>query len=168
MKDLLPKIYVSLEDTIQSKISSFTPPAIQWDQFCTLASEAQFQDEEQLLRAVNFLSDLGSLVFFEDEKTHERLIILNPQWLTGRFQLVIQRERERERARESKRERARECVYGSDIDVLGFRNVCVCHYDKAYHGQERSIASSKSGPDLASPTIPRIVASPIDCALATV
>ena len=85
MKDLLPKIYVSLEDTIQSKISSFTPPAIQWDEFCTLASEAQFQDEEQLLRAIHFLNDLGSLVFFEDEKTHERLIILNPQWLTGAF-----------------------------------------------------------------------------------
>ena len=54
-----------------------------------LASNANFKDEEQLLRATHFLNDLGSLVFFENDKTYERLIVLDPQWLTSMFASVI-------------------------------------------------------------------------------
>ena len=43
----------------------------------------------QLLRATNFLSDLGSIVFFEDQHSKERLVIIDPQWLTNMFASVI-------------------------------------------------------------------------------
>ena len=65
------------------------PPAVRWDKFVSLAATMNFKDEDQLLRATRFLNDLGSLVFFEDEKSNDRLIVLDPQWLTAMFASVI-------------------------------------------------------------------------------
>jgi len=85
----MPKIYQSLEDLLFDKKESLSPPALDWNSFVQLASEVNFKDEDQLLRATNFLNDLGSLVFFEDDKTLERLVVLDPQWLTSMFASVI-------------------------------------------------------------------------------
>lgn len=89
MKLELPKIYLNLEDQVLASKETENPPAISWNSFMELASNANFKDEEQLLRATHFLNDLGSLVFFENDKTYERLIVLDPQWLTSMFASVI-------------------------------------------------------------------------------
>lgn len=89
IKELMPKIYLNLEDVIEENKLSLNPPAISWFAFTKMAAEANFKDEEQLFRATQFLNDLGSLVFFEDDKTRERLIVLDPQWLTSMFASVI-------------------------------------------------------------------------------
>ena len=85
----LPKIYLNLEEQILQLKDKENPPAISWAAFTKFASNVSFKDEEQLLRATNFLHDLGSLVLFENDQTLERLIVLDPQWLTKMFASVI-------------------------------------------------------------------------------
>ena len=89
IQDPMPKIYQALEDLVLSVKDQENPPAVNWNRFVEIASAKNFKDEEQLLRATHFLNDLGSLVFFEDEATQQRLIVLDPQWLTAMFASVI-------------------------------------------------------------------------------
>ena len=89
IQEKLPRIYQSLEDLVLEVKDKENPPAVNWEKFTSLASTVNFKDEDQLLRATHFLNDLGSLVFFEDDVTGERLIVLDPQWLTAMFASVI-------------------------------------------------------------------------------
>ena len=91
IKVALPKIYQNLEDLIFEIKDKENPPAIDWERFKNLASKVNFKDDDQLLRATNFLNDLGSLVFFESDShlPSDRLIVLDPQWLTAMFASII-------------------------------------------------------------------------------
>lgn len=87
--DKLPRIYQNLEDLIFKEKDLCTPPAITWDQFAHMASKVNFKDEEHLMRATEFLNNLGSLVFFGDITSKDGLVVLDPQWLTSMFASII-------------------------------------------------------------------------------
>jgi tRNA U34 5-carboxymethylaminomethyl modifying GTPase MnmE/TrmE len=86
MGEQIPKIYLELEKTSEKKKTELAgqkkPPTVTYDEMRAIAlAIPRLDDEEELNRAIEFLHELGSLVYFKKPGLSD-IVILDPRWLT--------------------------------------------------------------------------------------
>ena len=92
MGEPLPTLYLTLEQAVAAERKR-VPPVMTWEEFKKLGVGCGVLREEELLRAVQLLHEMGSLFFFKpvDKAKFARLtlVVLDPQWLTKVMAQVI-------------------------------------------------------------------------------
>lgn len=85
MGEPLPTLYMALEAAVISERKRI-PPVMTWDEFQRLGISCGLLREEELLRAVVLLHEMGSLFFFKPlakvSFSSLAMVVLDPQWLT--------------------------------------------------------------------------------------
>eukprot|EP01132_Coremiostelium_polycephalum_P004881 gene4881-6087_t len=86
INETVPSIYVTLENSLQEESRKRQPPIVSWDEYQSIAKLSNFTSTDKLVRATNSLTRNGSIMWFDDEKSSLRdIVILNPQWLSDCF-----------------------------------------------------------------------------------
>jgi hypothetical protein len=92
MGEPLPTLYLTLEAAVIAERKR-VPPVLGWEEFQKLGTSCGLLREDELLRAVVLLHEMGSLFFFKpaDKSTFVKnsLVVLDPQWLTKVMSQVI-------------------------------------------------------------------------------
>lgn len=101
MGEDIPVTWISLEDRVhwyrqlrkekmgKTMENAAAPPLIKWQEWKTLAMAAGIPDSN-VLAATQYLTDLGEIVYFNDEKSGlNEIVILDPQWLTTVLATVV-------------------------------------------------------------------------------
>jgi len=96
MGEQIPKSYLDLENLVfrkrQELLAEKKPPTMRFEQFRKMAMESvsRLDDEEVVVRAMQFLHELGSMVYFNETKTGlNDTVILDPHWLTEVMATVV-------------------------------------------------------------------------------
>eukprot|EP01087_Luapelamoeba_hula_P012480 TRINITY_DN3484_c0_g1_i2.p1 TRINITY_DN3484_c0_g1~~TRINITY_DN3484_c0_g1_i2.p1 ORF type:complete len:2043 (+),score=287.04 TRINITY_DN3484_c0_g1_i2:206-6334(+) len=96
MGEQIPKSYLELEQLVAKKRQEMSdekkPPTMKYEQMRTMAIESvsRLEDEETLVRALQFLHELGSVVYFSDPRSGlSDIVILDPNWLTEMMATVV-------------------------------------------------------------------------------
>ncbi|KAL6057002.1 Myotubularin-like phosphatase domain [Balamuthia mandrillaris] len=96
MGEQIPVSYLELEKVaFRMKVErqkNRQPPTISWPDFReeVFKNVSGLTNDEELIRAAEFLHELGSLVYFHDVKTGlSDIVILDPQWLTEVMATVV-------------------------------------------------------------------------------
>ncbi len=88
----LPTLYLTLEAAVAAERKRM-PPVMSWDEFQKLGTSCGVLREDELLRAVALLHEMGSLFFYRpaDKSTVAKntMVVLDPQWLTKVMAQVI-------------------------------------------------------------------------------
>lgn len=89
MGEELPQSYLLLEELVEKERLKRSPPTIAWDEYALLAKSCNIRSEESLKRATRFLHETGSLIYFEEEESLNKIVILDPQYLTKFMSSII-------------------------------------------------------------------------------
>jgi hypothetical protein len=85
----IPGSFLVLEQLVIEERQKSLQPVLSWSGFRTLATSCSIKDEETVLRAAEFLNQMGAIVHFtEDPELHD-LVVLDPQWLSDVFCTLI-------------------------------------------------------------------------------
>jgi leucine-rich repeat kinase 2 len=87
MGEQIPSAYISFEDKIK-ECRRENKSLIDYYDLTLLAHEAGIFEPTEVLDAIRFLSDLGSLQYFEDNFLKNRVVI-NPQWIIDVITCII-------------------------------------------------------------------------------
>ncbi len=89
----VPPAFVVFEQKLFALRLAVNPPLIKWSQFEGLANHSGISKREDLILLAGYLQDLGSILFFENEKKDEKdkekkqtlemddMVILDMRWL---------------------------------------------------------------------------------------
>jgi small GTP-binding protein len=89
MGEQLPQSYRLLEELVEGERKKRVPPTISWNEFAQLAASCNIREEASLKRATRFLHETGTLIYFEEEETLNKMVILDPQYLTKFMSSII-------------------------------------------------------------------------------
>jgi serine/threonine protein kinase len=92
MGEQIPRSYLELEALVirkrQENATSKKPPVLSFEEFRSMVGSLCLLTEEELLRATEFLHELGSLVHFKQPGL-SNFVILDPHWLTEVMATVV-------------------------------------------------------------------------------
>ncbi|XP_077989757.1 uncharacterized protein LOC144444214 [Glandiceps talaboti] len=86
MGERIPQVWLNFEKAIISKRRSTS--VLSWNDICKMASDAAIYDQTEVVQAVQFLHDLGSLQHFDNEYLKDKVVI-NPQWIVDVMACVV-------------------------------------------------------------------------------
>jgi hypothetical protein len=88
MGEKVPEVWLNFERAI--KAESATESLITFDRLCEVAAAAAgITERQEIMQAVRFLDDLGSLEYFENESELRDRVIINPQWIVDAFACLV-------------------------------------------------------------------------------
>lgn len=82
MGETLPTTVLALEKKIIKEAESTVPPVIDRQKLVTLCHSCNITDEREIQRAARALSDLGSIVTFDNDPNLFDTFVISPKWLT--------------------------------------------------------------------------------------
>ncbi|CAF3639029.1 unnamed protein product [Rotaria socialis] len=84
MDELIPKVWLSFE----TLIPGCNEDILQYNQVADIAHNAGIFDAGEVLQAVQFLHDLGSLQYFSSEHL-KNYVVINPQWIINVMACIV-------------------------------------------------------------------------------
>jgi hypothetical protein len=86
----VPSAYLALEDVMLKRLrGDESTPVVSWRRWTRLAADAGIVDQAVLVRATEFLHQVGSLIYFANDEKLKELVIVDPQWLTNSMATII-------------------------------------------------------------------------------
>lgn len=104
MDELIPQAWLKFERLITARSEDI----LEYKQASDIAHEAGIFEPEEVLQAVQFLHDLGSLQYFPSEHL-KNYVVINPQWIVNVMACIVS-------IKDSPVKNGR--LYHSDIDVI--------------------------------------------------
>ncbi|CAF0816500.1 unnamed protein product [Brachionus calyciflorus] len=86
MGESIPSVWLNFENLVKQKSASES--LVSYDYLSNLASECGIFESEEILNAIRFLNDLGSIQYFERNGLKDRVVI-NPQWIVNVISCVV-------------------------------------------------------------------------------
>ncbi|CAF0705574.1 unnamed protein product, partial [Brachionus calyciflorus] len=82
----IPKVWLDFEQSIKEKSQkeSLVPDYV----ITSLAEKCGIYDNQEIIQAIKFLSDLGSVQYFENQSLKNKVVI-NPQWIVDAFSKIV-------------------------------------------------------------------------------
>jgi hypothetical protein len=84
MDEQIPKVWL----TFEKLISECTEDILEYDQVKNIANNAGIFDPAEVLQAVQFLHDLGSLQYFSSEHL-KSYVVIHPQWIVNVMACIV-------------------------------------------------------------------------------
>ncbi|EFA82412.1 leucine-rich repeat-containing protein [Heterostelium album PN500] len=90
INEKIPLTYASLETSLLEEAKKRMPPIVSWSEYCNIAKLVNITSQEKLVRATQTLHRWGSIMWFDDEKSSLKdIVILSPQWLSDCFAALV-------------------------------------------------------------------------------
>ncbi|RMZ94163.1 putative serine threonine- kinase pats1, partial [Brachionus plicatilis] len=86
INEKIPEAWLNFEQSLKQQSSNVS--ILSFQDLRPFAEENGIYDSEEILQAVKFLNDLGSLQYFENKSLKDKVII-NPQWIVNAFANVV-------------------------------------------------------------------------------
>lgn len=86
MNEQIPRHWFNFENSVRDLSSQMS--LISYGEVSELAENAGIFDEQEILQAIRFLADLGSLQYFETSGLKDKVVI-NPQWIIDVMACIV-------------------------------------------------------------------------------
>ena len=86
MGEAVPEVWLNFENEVKKQ--SLKTSLVDYTEISEIASNSGIFEPTEILEAVRFLNDLGSLQYFENDSLKDKVII-NPQWVVDVMACVV-------------------------------------------------------------------------------